>query len=475
MTFALGDNTNLVAQYSYDNDERVTDRGIPSFNDGNAATIDGPLQGYDSTFFGSRDFNFASSENHIARLRLEHEFTDTLSFNVSGQFADYDKYYANVVPTGTDGTTASLGGYASGTDRQNWIGQANLVWDTELGGIGHTFLAGIEYGDQDTYSDRYGVDFGSGAGSITVALDRVLAVPAVQLGALTRASSSQLETFSAYAQEQLDFGMLELVAGLRYDRFDLTSQNLVSNEVASRVDEEVSPRIGLILKPQETLSIYASYSTSFLPQSGDQFTTLSSGDAALEPEKFENLEAGVKWSIKPDLFATASLFRLDRSNTTATDPLNPGLVVLTGSSRVEGFELSLVGKVTPFWQTSFGYTYLDGEIRSDTERATAGQRLQQLPEHQISFWNRFDLNEKFGIGAGIIYQDEQLASISGNVVLPDYVRVDAAAFYTVSDRVSLQLNIENLFDESYYPSAHGDNNIQPGDPFSAKIGVRIEI
>ena len=120
-------------------------------------------------------------------------------------------------------------------------------------------------------------------------------------------------------------------------------------------------------------------------------------------------------------------------------------------------------------------TYLDGEITETTDAAVAGTRLQQLPEHQITAWNRFNLSDKFGVGAGLIYQGEQFASYSGNVTLPDYVRVDAALFYNVSDRLTVQVNVENLFDEKYYPSAHGDNNIQPGRPFSARLGVRLAL
>ena len=100
--------------------------------------------------------------------------------------------------------------------------------------------------------------------------------------------------------------------------------------------------------------------------------------------------------------------------------------------------------------------------------------MQQLPKHQIAAWNRFDLTEKFGVGLGVIHQSEQFASFSNTVVLPSYWRVDAAAYVTLTDRVGVQLNIENLFDEDYYPSAHRNNNIQPGDPFTARIGVHEE-
>ncbi|WP_341711010.1 TonB-dependent siderophore receptor [Erythrobacter sp.] len=471
VTTQLGENTRLTAHYTYDDDERVTDRGIPSLDGG-------PLRGFDRTFFGSRDFNISTNIAHIARVKLDHEFSDTLSINVSGQYSNYDKYYGNVVPSSTNGTTVSLGGYASATDRENWIGQANLIWDTDFNGIGSTFLAGVEFGDQQTDAFRTEVDFGGGVEDIDRPLSRVISVPAVGVGRTTNFTTSQLDTFSAYVQEQLDFGIVQLVGGVRYDRFDLDATNLINPAApapTSRVDEKWSPRVGVILKPQENLSIYGSYSTSFLPQSGDQFTSLSTADAELEPEKFENFEVGAKWAIKPDLFATVAVFRLNRTNTTATDPANPGIVVLTGSSRVEGFEASLVGKILPNWQVSLGYTYLDGEIRSDTERASAGDILQQLPKHQIALWNRVDLTDKFGLGAGVIYQDEQFASISNNVVLPDYWRVDAAAYYTLNDRVSLQLNVENLFDEDYYASAHGDNNIQPGKPLTAKFGVRVAL
>ncbi|TNE58553.1 MAG: TonB-dependent receptor, partial [Sphingomonadales bacterium] len=95
--------------------------------------------------------------------------------------------------------------------------------------------------------------------------------------------------------------------------------------------------------------------------------------------------------------------------------------------------------------------------------------------HQIGIWNRFQVNEQFGFGLGAIYQDEQFTSVSNNVTLPDYWRFDAAVYWDLNERVSMQVNIENLFDENYYASAHGDNNIQPAEPFSATIGVKVKL
>ena len=465
ITADLGPSTTLTAHYTYDEDNRLTDRGVPAFNGG-------PLRGFDETLFGDRDFNDSDVEAHIARTRLEHEFSGTLSVNASVQYANYDKTYANILPRGTDGTTVQLGGYADATQRENLYGQANLVWQVDTGPARNTLLLGIEAGTQDTQNQRWNVSF---TGTDTAALADVISIPAFTT-AQSRSRDSNLGTFSAYIQNQLDIGdHIEVIAGLRFDRFDLDTVDLISGVDGSRVDQEVSPRVGLIFKPQEELSFYVSYAESFLPQAGDQFLLLSPTDAAFEPEQFRNYEIGAKWAVRPGLLATASIFRLDRDNTRAPDPANTGLTLLTGASRVEGFEASVIGEITPFWEASLGYTYLDGEITETTSSAAAGTRLQQLPEHQISAWNRLNFTDRFGIGLGVIYQDEQFTSFSNQVVLPDYWRVDTAAFFDVNEKVSLQVNIENLFDAAYYPSAHGDNNIQPGEPFSARFGVRVKI
>ncbi|NNC51755.1 MAG: TonB-dependent siderophore receptor [Erythrobacter sp.] len=466
LTAALGPDTTLIASYTYDNDERVTDRGLPSFNGG-------PLTGFDETFFGDPDFNGSTAEVHIGRVRLEHDFNGGLSANASLQIADYDKFYANLLPTGTDGSTVTLSGYQDAQQRTNWIGQANLIWQAETDTLDSTFLFGFEASSQDTQNTRDTVSFDT---TNEVVLEDVITIPAFTLNPTSRSRDSQLKTLSFYAQEQLQIGEhIELVGGLRWDRFDLDTLDLIGGVEGDRVDEEFSPRAGLIVKPTPDLSIYASYSESFLPQAGDQFLVLSPDRSQFEPEKFTNYELGAKWAPLDKVLVTAAIFRLERTNIRAVDPTDPTLTVLAGESRTEGFELGAVGEVTDFWKANLGYTYLDGELLNDNAFGAAGQRLQQLPRHSISAWNRFDVSEQLGFGLGVIHQSEQFASFSNDVVLPSYWRVDAAAYYTVSEQLSIQLNIENLLDEDYYPSAHGDNNIQPGDPFTARIGVRFEM
>lgn len=470
LTAELSPATRLTASYSYYDDGRVVDRGVPSLSGR-------PLRGFNETFFGDPDFNRTSAEVHIGRVRVEHEFATGLNANAAVQYANYDKIYANILPTGTNGAVVTLDGYEDSQPRENLIGQANLVWQTEVGGFASTLLLGLEAIRQDTQNARREVVFTDNGGQrITTPLAKRIAVPAFTLAPVSRSRDSELKTLSFYLQEQLEVGeQVELVVGLRWDRFDLRTVNLISGARGDRVDEKISPRAGIIFKPNQNLSFYGSYAESFLPQAGDQFLILSPIASAFEPEKFTNYEVGLKWSPAGELLVTAAAFRLDRTNTRAPDPNNTGLTVLTGESRVEGFEVGAVGRITPFWQANLGYTHLDGELLTTSSFGVAGARLQQLPRHQVTAWNRFDVTQQIGLGLGVIHQSEQFASFSNTVVLPSYWRVDAAAYYTLNERVSIQLNIENLFDETYFPSAHGNNNIQPAEPFNARVGMRVEL
>ena len=473
--FDLGEATHVVVAYEYGADRRLTDRGIPSIRP--VASEPGrPISGHYRTFFGTEAMNRGSVDSHIARARIDHTISDGLSANLTAQYAHYDKYYGNLVPRSATATTVTLEGYNSTTVRENAIVQGNLVWRGETGPVSHTLLTGVEAAWQDTAATRHEALFGSGrtlhSGALPLA--RQLAVPAVVFGPLSRSSISDVKVLSAYIQDQLAFGEnLQLVAGLRYDDFRIRSRNVINGFAASRSDSKWSPRVGIIVKPQANISLYASYAISFLPQSGDQFAVLDATTATLAPEKFRNLEAGVKWDLTPELGLTTAVYQLDRTNTRSTNPLN-GQPVLTGKSRAKGVEIALNGRITPQLQASLGYARQDGTIRATTTAAPAGRRLAQLPKHQLTAWARYDFTRQFGLGLGMVHQSAQYATISNAVRLPGFTRIDAAAYFDVNERLALQINAENLTDKRYFPSAHTDNNIATGEPFNVKATVRVK-
>ncbi|KLE31196.1 TonB-dependent receptor [Aurantiacibacter gangjinensis] len=473
LTAELGPDTRLFAFYSYDNDERLVDRGNPA--DG-----DGPLRGFQDTLFGAGDFNDTEVHVHIARTRLEHDFSEALSANVTLQYADYDKGYQNILPRGlrNGGTDVEFSGYRDEQTRENFIAQANLVANFSTGSIGHTLMLGVEGSWQDSFNGRANAFFDDGAGGlnsrVTLPLAQTFTFPAISLGAPVRDRHSELEVFSAYIQDQIAIGEnLELIAGLRFDRFDLQTEERLTSTSGDRVDEVFSPRFGIVYQPSDMLSLYASYAESFLPQAGDQFFLLPPSSEAFEPEKFTNYEVGVKYAPTAELLLTAAIFQVERTNTRGPDPADPTVTALVGESRVRGFEASVAGNITDAWSINFGYTYLDGEITETSTFGAAGLTLQQLAEHQVSAWTRLQATDRLGFGLGAIWQDEQFASFSNDVVLPDYLRVDAAVFFDLTDTIALQANVENLFDADYFPSAHGDNNLQPGEPLNVRFGARL--
>jgi catecholate siderophore receptor len=472
IAFDLGENDRLELSYSRDDDDRTTDRGVPSLGGK-------PIRGYDRTFFGSPALNRSTVTADIAHARYDHNFTDTLSVNVLAQYSNVRKYYGNVYADGATASAVKLVGYNSTTDRESWIGQANLVWQGETGALKHTLLAGFEAGDQDTDGTRAEVRFANGSGgftsSVTVPLGRTISFPAASFGPLSRSSLSHVRSLSAYVQDQIELlPELQMVAGIRYDDFRISSVNRINQFAGERSDGKWSPRVGVIVKPMPALSLYASYAKSFLPQSGEQFTVLDATTEALAPEEFRNLEAGFKWDIRPDLSLTGAVYRLDRANSRATDPLS-GVAVLTGKTRTEGVEVQLAGRITPEWQLSLGYAYQDGKIRSATTAAPAGRRIDKLPEHQFSAWSRYDVTGKLGFGLGVTHQSSSFATISNAVTLPAFTRVDAAIFYDVNSQFSVQLNVENLLDSGYYPSAHTDHNISTGEPLNARLTVKVRL
>ncbi|WP_225206975.1 TonB-dependent receptor [Novosphingobium huizhouense] len=468
LAFQPDADTRVELSYNYDDDERTTDRGVPSINGG-------PLKGYDDTFFGSEALNIARVKAHIAQARLDHQLADNLTFNVIGQYSHTDKYYGNLFAgSAVDPVTKTLtlSGYSSATERESWIGQTNLVWEGRTGPIGHTLLAGFEVSKQDTAGLRFDPSFAGGGTTAVVTLAKDLVVPAATLTANRRATESSVDTWSAYLQDQVELApFLQIIGGVRYDQFKIAGA--VNGVGAKRTDRKWSPRAGVILKPRKEMSLYASFTRSFLPQSGDQFGSLDATQATLDPEQFENIEAGLKWDLHANLAFTAAVYRLTRDNTRFNNPVT-GLAELSGRTRAQGVELSLAGRILPQLQTSLGLAWQEGEVRSATASAPAGRKLAQLPNFQASAWTRYDVTKRFGLGLGLTHQSSMFTTISNAVRLPAWTRVDTAAFFDVNDRLSLQLNVENLFDTDYFPSAHTDNNITTGKPLNARLTVRAK-
>ena len=468
----LGSDTRLDVSYEYFHDRRTADRGVPA--DG-----DEPIRGFTRTFFGDPHDSFAKVNVNLVNFAVEHQLGEGLTLRNRTLLGDYDKFYQNIYPTGFNPSTnlVSLGAYNNRNNRRNLFSQTDLIWETRLAGIDQTLLFGFEVGRERSRNFRQtGTFVGGNTARIsdpTVDAEVIFAPSASDANNRTRATVA-----AAYVQDQIRLSdMFEVVAGLRFDSFELRVNDLraVGGGVFSRRDNLWSPRLGVILKPSDNLSFYASYSRSYLPQSGDQFSGLTSITEGLKPERFDNYEIGAKWEPIEGLLATAAVYQLDRTNTRATDPLNPSRVVLTGEQRSRGIELGVERSITSRWLISAGYTLQKAEITKTTSASPKGREVPLVPRHSFSLWNRYDFAHRVGVGLGVIARSKSYASISNAVKLPGYARVDAALFYQLPHGIQTQINLENLFGARYFPSSNGDNNIGPGAPrtIKATVGYRF--
>ena len=486
LAFTPGDRTRIDLSYEYDSDERVIDRGVPSAGPGTIANPARPLAGFDRTFFGVPGINVSDFDAHVARSTLVHRFSDELSLTSRVLYGDYDKLYQNAMaqtPVTLVGGVPSVGieAYRDPTHRRNLFSQNDLVWQAATGPLRHVVLAGVEWGDQSTRNERVNGFFDSGVATTNgkrrtfVPLAQRIVVPPITFrsGAGNRSIRSQAEVLAAYVQDQVSIGThVDLIAGLRHDRFKLQVEDVLAAHTFDRTDSLWSPRLGVVLKPTESASFYASYSRSFLPQSGDQFTSLDLGLEALEPEKFVNYELGFKWDVGETLSFTTAVYRLDRTNTRAVDPAT-NLTVLTGAQRSRGLEIGVNGEIRSNWSVSAGYALQDAEIRRTTTAAPAGRKVPLVPRHQASLWTRYDFSRRIGAGFGIYHQSRSFTSISNAVILPAFTRVDAAAYIGITRSIEAQINVENLLGSDYFSAAFNDNNIMPGAPTTVRGTLRF--
>jgi catecholate siderophore receptor len=463
----VGPETRIDLSYEHFHDRRTADRGVPAHGDE-------PIRGFTRTFFGDPGISFARAGVDLATVAIEHDFGGALTLRNRTMFGNYDKFYQNVYGSGFSAATGlvSLSGYNNLNNRTNLFSQTDLVWQNRLAGIDQTLLFGFEVGREKSRNRHLTAILSQTTTPIsdpTVDVDAIFAPAPSDANNRVKASVA-----AAYAQDQIrPADWLEVVAGVRFDSLKIEVDDLraVGGGQFGRRDNLLSPRFGLILKPGQNLSFYASYSRSYLPQSGDQFSSLTDVTDGLKPERFDNYEVGAKWEILDGLLATAAVYRLDRTNTRAVDPLDPTHTVLTGAQRSRGIELGLERSITSRWMISGGYAFQDAKITAASAAGPAGRKVPLVPRHSFSLWNRYDIAPTVGVGLGVITRSKSFASISNAVKLPAYTRVDAAIYYKLPRGMEAQVNFENLLGAHYFPTASNDNNIAPGAPRSVKVTV----
>jgi len=306
-------------------------------------------------------------------LRAEHKATDWLNLRA---VVRYDE--AKVRDTGIDYRDLQANGrtltrrYTNRTEHsRNFDTQLEALLKFDTGWINHHTLVGFEYSDAK-------MDFLSYRANIS-AID----IYSPRYGALRPTPSlnsdyvNTIRMTSGYLQDQITFSpQWKMMAGLRYDSVAQEGVQNVGSGDPDYYGNALTGRVGVVYQPIEPISLYASFSQSFVPQSG-----IAMNGGALGPERGEQIEVGIKADLIPDqLSLTASLFNINKKNVATSDPNNPNAdySLQTGRQQVRGGEIDVTGNILPGWQIVTSFSYLDARIAED-ETLQVGNRLTGVP------------------------------------------------------------------------------------------------
>jgi len=470
LAMGLGTPTRLVVSYLHQDDDIRPDYGLPWM-----AGRPAPVRR--SNFYGF-DSDYLDTTVDIGTVRFEHDFSDSLSLRNQIRYSRAERAFRITEPTisaGTPGGTPPqdvtltrivFEGYSADTLLQN---QTDLTARFATAGVEHTLVTGLELSRDNprpVYVSNSGLPTTNLANPPRQDYSVGLSYP--RLAARTVA-----EGIAVYALDTLKLTeQWQVILGARWDRLDTEYRSsgfspdgaVIATTRIDRTDEAPSYRGAIVYKPVTAGTIYLGYGNSFNPSAEGIESMVSSGRALgqanqrLDPEESHTYELGVKWEFAGGrTLLSSSVFRIEKSNARVPDPTTPGFNDLGGEQRVDGFEVELVGRMTDFWKLRAGYAHLDSEIlRTAPGGPVLGAPLIMTPEHTGSVWNEFVLPRGFEVGLGAVHVSSRLGqnTPAAYLVAPRYTIVDAMAKYSISENMSLQVNVSNLTDEYYFDQLH---------------------
>lgn len=523
IAFGLDSDTRFTVSYLHQHDNNMPQYGVPfalsPFNDG-------PLPGVDrETYFGYRNTSRQESDVDMLTGVLEMDFGDHVSLRSLGRLQRVEQYTNATALQGSwcrfDGTDPYTGGPCafmpgSTTVRQpagTWNpsgGPRGLVRDTEnfiahsqtdltasfsTGAVRHDVVVGVSFSKEDFELDT-GTTFrnpdGSTAG-ITYPLQEFDNPYNVWTGPQnyfrTGRTEGSLNNQAVYVFDTLKFGDQWLLnLGARYEHNEGDTVNYIVSTtgqitgvsgVFENEDDLFSYRAGLVYKPVDNASVYLSYANSKTPSKSSVNGACSAVTCNVDPETAVNIELGTKWDVLENRLAlTAALFRNERQNykVASVDPLQPEQV-LDGKARVDGVALGVAGNITREWAVFANYTFLDSEVLQNAADGAAsdpvkGNELTQTPRHSASLWSTYELGDwTFGYGAtyqGSFYPNN--SSATAYLKTEAYWVHRAMVGYQINERIGLQLNVSNLFDEEYYTGIRNNLTVNAAGVVTAGNG-----
>jgi iron complex outermembrane recepter protein len=286
-------------------------------------------------------------------------------------------------------------------------------------------------------------------------------------------------SLGVFLQDQIKLSeLVQLRVGARYDNYVQTLQDRAANRVAEQVESRASPQLGLVVQASTTLALYATYGENFRPLSG----TDARGNG-FEPNQSTSIEAGMKFSLGGAIEGNLAVFEVQQKNILVVD--DPGAFTLAaiGKAKSRGLELDLNGELTPGLTLWASYAYVDAKTTNTFNDANfgaavpAGTRLLNVPKHSASVQLVQSLqvaSRGLQLGGGLVHVGRRLGEFITPFELPAYTVARAFAAYDVSKSLTLRLDVDNLFDETYYSNSFSALWVQPGAPRSVRLSAAFK-
>lgn len=528
--FGLNSDTSVILSYFYEHDRNIPEYGVPYFLN---AYNNGPLPGVsDSSYYGYSNLDVQRIDSNAATVIVNHSFADNLSVRNLTRWSRVEQYTVVDPPQGTwclaNGINVSTGAACTtpnsylpsgprGTTRDSLnttlYNQSDFTWTGNTFGLEHTLDVGASFLTEDFTLLSGNVERTATGAAVTLPTTSISNPNHIYTGPvnyfMTGTQDGHTETQSVYVFDNVKvLPQLSLNAGVRFDHNNGTNTSgTYTNSVFTsqgqlfRNDADMfSYRVGLVYKPVEEMSLYAAYGNSKTPSQSAVNSSCAADTCDVDPETAMNMEVGVKWNPFDDLSLAASIFRNELSNylVPSNDPTQPSQT-LDGSSRVQGVSLTATGKILPDWNVFLTYTYLDSKVLQAASNyclafptdtacvaalagtgrggAVAGNPLTNTPMHAVNLFTTYRVLPKLTVGYGLNYQgDYYLNNASAPLYKTgEYVTQRLMASYDVFDNMSVQLNINNLFDEKYYTRIRNNGWASPGDARNATFTLNYKL
>jgi iron complex outermembrane recepter protein len=472
ISYQFSEDTSLSFEYEYLESNQTFDDGLPI----NPVIFELPRE----QFLGEPD-DFFDTITHSFYLTLDHRFNEKIKLHsgFSAQISDGSSaaFRLSEIDSETNQLNRFFSELESSGDNYAW--QTDLISEFKTGSIEHQLLAGFELARSSNDGDT--ADFFDEETDISLpinVLDPEYATPIPENRSSFFNSEDTVSTVGLYLQDQVTLlSNLKLLVGGRYD-FANSENNSFENfdgEIASTSNEfnneAFSPRVGLVYQPIKPVSLYTSFSRSFVPNN----STTSEGEL-IDPERGTQYEVGVKGEFG-DFSTTLAAYEITKTNILRTDPEDDNFSIAIGEVKSRGIEFDVAGEPVSGWNIIASLFFNNAFVSVGDEFNPEDDTLINAPGSGASLWSSYEIQKGeykgFGAGAGLFYVGNVEAEIPNDFVIPSYVRADASLFYN-RDSWKLGLNFKNLFGKEYFESSQNTALIFPGAPFTVLGSVSVE-